>query len=197
MHWLVNTKRRFERISIRFPIRGHSYLECDRDMALIKQSTDLDLSNQFVQVFRNARVKPSPFTVIPCDQNMFKEFKDFLKPGYKTSCLFKTRPLREVYIEASHPQYISFRNSWKGIIETAVVTLRPKGKQTTNPLKTRPIECLYTAPIPISREKFKDLQCLKKLCNPENQEFYNNLPVVEPSDCEDGSSTDTSYYADN
>ena len=39
MDWLVNTKRRFERISIRFPIRGHSYLECDRDMALIKQST--------------------------------------------------------------------------------------------------------------------------------------------------------------
>ena len=67
MHWLVNTKRRFKRISIRFPIRDHSYLECDRDMALIKQSTDLYLPSQWVQVFRNARVKPSPFTVIPCD----------------------------------------------------------------------------------------------------------------------------------
>ena len=124
MHWLVNTKRRFEHSSIRFPICGHSYLECDRDMALIKQSTDLDLPSQWVQVFRNARVKPSRFTVIPCNQNMFKAFKDFLKPGYKTSCPFKTRPLREVYIEASHPQYISFRDSWNGTIETAVVILK-------------------------------------------------------------------------
>ena len=123
---------------------------------------------------------------------MFKAIKDFLKPGYKTFCPFKTRPLREVYIEASHPQYISFRDSWSGTIETAIVTLRPKGKQTTNPLKTRPLECLYTAPIPISREKFKDLQCLKRLCNPVSQEFYNNLPAVGPSDCENGSSTDTS-----
>ena len=111
MHWLVNTKRRFERTSIRFPIRGYSYLECDRDMTLIKQSKDLDLPSQWVQVFRNARVMPSPFTVILFDQNMFKAFKDFLKPGYKTSCPFKTRPLREVYIKASHPQYISFRDS--------------------------------------------------------------------------------------
>lgn len=78
-------------------------------------------------------------------------------------------------------------------METAVVTLR--GKQTKNPLQTRPLECLYTGPIPISREKFKDLQCLKKLCNPVNHEFYNNLPVVGP-DCEDGSSTDTSYADD-
>ena len=197
MHWLVTTKRQFERISIRFPIRGHSYLECDRDMGLIKQSTDLDLPTQWVQVFRNACVKPSPFTVFHYDQNMFKAFKDFLKPDYKTSCPFKTRPLREVCIEASHPQYISFRDSWNGTIETAVVTLRPSGKRITNPLKTRPLECFYTAPIPISWEKFKYLQCLKKLCNPLKQEFYNNLPVVGPSDCEDSSLTEKSYYADD
>ncbi|GFO46735.1 hypothetical protein PoB_007324000 [Plakobranchus ocellatus] len=37
LHFLVHTKKRFTSISLRFPIRGHSYLEWDRDMALIKQ----------------------------------------------------------------------------------------------------------------------------------------------------------------
>ena len=35
LDFLVNQRKRFDSIKISFPKRGHSYLECDKDMGLI------------------------------------------------------------------------------------------------------------------------------------------------------------------
>ncbi|KAK3741028.1 hypothetical protein RRG08_005718 [Elysia crispata] len=42
-HWLIHFLRRFRSAKLSFPIRGHSYLECDRDMGLVNQKTDVEL----------------------------------------------------------------------------------------------------------------------------------------------------------
>ncbi|GFO32634.1 hypothetical protein PoB_005913900 [Plakobranchus ocellatus] len=79
-------EKSFTSISLRFPIQGHSHLECDRHMALIKQNMDVDLPHQWHQVFSEARVKPSPFHVIPCTQTMFLTYTDHLKAAYWATC---------------------------------------------------------------------------------------------------------------
>ncbi|GFO33856.1 hypothetical protein PoB_006036100 [Plakobranchus ocellatus] len=145
-------------------------------MALIKQNTDVDLPHQWHQVFSEARVKPSPFHVIPCTQTMFLTYTDHLKPAYRATCPLKTRPIRELFIYAELPQLVSFRNSWNGAMETAVVVSRQQRQ------KSQPLKQSFTAPIPISKEKFKDLQCLKKLCSPANQEFYASPSVLDTVD---------------
>ncbi|GFR71830.1 envelope glycoprotein D [Elysia marginata] len=74
LHMLVHKEKRVQNIRLRFPIRGHSYmyLECDRDLALVNQKADIDLPHQWHQVIESARVKPSPYSVISCKQDMFK-----------------------------------------------------------------------------------------------------------------------------
>ena len=44
------------------------------------------------------------------------------------------------------------------------------------PLSLR-IPILNTAPLPISKEKFKDLQVLKKFCSPQAAQFFDSLPT--------------------
>ena len=39
------------------------------------------------------------------------------------------------------------------------------------------IPILPTAPLPISKEKFKDLQVLKKFCSPQAAQFFDSLPT--------------------
>ena len=36
-HYLVHHEKRFESIKITFPIRGHSYMECDRDILVLSK----------------------------------------------------------------------------------------------------------------------------------------------------------------
>ena len=65
MHWLVAKTKRFTKIIVRFPVRGHSYLECDRDMSLINQATLVDLPSEWLEV------KPSPYNVHACSRDLF------------------------------------------------------------------------------------------------------------------------------
>ena len=46
VHWLVNTERRLRSIKVTFPERGHSYMECDKDMGLINQKAYVDVSSE-------------------------------------------------------------------------------------------------------------------------------------------------------
>ncbi|KAG5899095.1 hypothetical protein JTB14_021598 [Gonioctena quinquepunctata] len=51
-----------------FPIRGHSYMECDKYMGLISCKTRTELPEDWVEIFRSARQKSSPFKVEEVDQ---------------------------------------------------------------------------------------------------------------------------------
>ncbi|KAG8308788.1 hypothetical protein J6590_101479 [Homalodisca vitripennis] len=53
-----------------FPIRGHSYLECDKNTALINNKARCE---DWFDVFHNARKRPSPFEVIEVRQDMVRE----------------------------------------------------------------------------------------------------------------------------
>ena len=180
-HWLVNKQKRFNSITISFPIRGHSYLECDKNMSLIKAKTDAEIPSEWWSVFRAARENPSPFIVHECKQNDFFNFSALLKPSYKRNCPFPTRPVREIWFDSENPKNIRKRTNWNGFWENVCLV------NANNWLKAlaQNIPPLYVEPLPISKANFEDLQVLKIFCSPSAQIYFDNLSKAEHAD--DGS----------
>ena len=92
----VNFTKRFDSIKLLFPIRGHSYMECDRDLSMVNKCRGAELQEHWVEEFRSARKKPSPFNVIEPTQEVFLAISGHLKPVFKTTCPISTRPVREL-----------------------------------------------------------------------------------------------------
>ena len=47
----------FDFIKVMFPERGHSYMECDKDMGLINCITPTCIPSDWIKTFRNAHKK--------------------------------------------------------------------------------------------------------------------------------------------
>ncbi|XP_047142515.1 uncharacterized protein LOC124816832 [Hydra vulgaris] len=122
LHYMVHQKNRFENIKLSFPSRGHSYMECDRDMILINQKLHIDSPASWLEHFKNARKTPSPFHIIPVEYTMLLNIEKHIKSFFVTTSPFKTQTLREVVISKNHPNKILFRESWNGQFSDAVVT---------------------------------------------------------------------------
>jgi len=50
---------------------------------------------------------------------------------------------------------------------------------------------MYSSPLPISREKFKDLMHLKRFCNPVAKKFFESLSPSDIQDESDGSESES------
>jgi hypothetical protein len=169
-HHLVHTAKRFRYMKLSFPIRGHSYMECDRDMSIVDCKTNVDLPSGWEMVFKNARTKPTPFNVVSMDKTMFFGFSNFLKPGYRATCPMKTRPIRELLIHHSEDRKtVQHRSSWNGVYESSVIAKPQQPRFAQHPKQ------LYSEVLPIKRAKYDDLQVLKRFCSVENQQFYDML----------------------
>lgn len=165
-----------------FPIRGHSYMETDKNMGLINQKTRVEVPNEWNTVVENTRFKPSPFKVVSCeDQTIFKAWTNFLMEIYIKKCPFKTQPVREIFVVDNHPRMMLHRSSYNGP-HTESVVIEAKRKRAS-------LEegCFYLPPrlyfekLPISEAKFKDLQHLKKFCSEKAQQYFTNLPYTKVS----------------
>nr|CAI5820789.1 unnamed protein product [Callosobruchus analis] len=95
LHYLVTKRNRFDVVKVIFPIRGHSYLQCDRDISLVNQKAETEVPDDWREELRNCRVKPTPFEVIDCGKNFdFQNWGTFLLLAYPNKCPFATRPIR-------------------------------------------------------------------------------------------------------
>lgn len=171
LHYLVHEEKRFKSVKISFPIRGHSYMECDRDMALVKTSSRAEIPDDWRKVIGEARQKPRPFIVIPLDGDEFFKISVMVKPLFKATCPVPTRPLREVLFSTTHPRLMQYRENWNGPFLSAVMSLPAEKRPRAAP----EMEPLYTGQLPISQAKFQDLQVLKRFCSPRAQEFFTQL----------------------
>ncbi|GFS25892.1 hypothetical protein ElyMa_005195300 [Elysia marginata] len=210
MFYLVHTTKRFNTITMSFPVRGHSYMECDRDMANVNQAFPAELPKDWRNVLESTRAKPEPFNVInfPCEK--FLKYSEFLQPHFLASCPFASRPIRELKICAGQPHLIQFRNSWNGPFTSAPVTKRNgrccgarKGRQAAVARVAAPAypKQAYPGPLPISHAKFKDLSKLKDFVSEDNKAFYDNLPhegqTVNQVDSEPECITDSDSDSDS
>ena len=94
LHRIVASTKRLSQVKVTFPMRGHSYLECDKNMGLINQKARLETPDDWCN---HIRKNPKPFVVVKCSQDMFKGFTAFLKPLYKPTCPFPTRPMFAIF----------------------------------------------------------------------------------------------------
>lgn len=131
IHYLVYYRKRFDSIKITFPIRGHSYMECDKNFGIINLKTKMETPTEWYSLLRTSRIKPEPFIVIEVDQNMVRDWSSLLNINlrYLPKCPFKIQELREIAAEANHPRMLIHRSSYYGGKETSVVTTRASGSE--------------------------------------------------------------------
>lgn len=193
LHYMVVHEKRFDVVKVIFPIRGHSYLECDRNMSLINQKTYTETPEDWREEFRNCRVKPHPFEVIDCgDDFNFHNWTAYLSSLYPAKCPFPTRPIRMVKFEAEHPTKIFHKNTFSGNYQQSSMVIKKilktrKGAKKRNNANTMTLEKLYTTRLPIKKAKWDDLQHLTAfLERTEAKEFYQKLTFVnQPEGDED------------
>lgn len=132
MHYLVHQLKRFDSIHVTFPVRGHSYLESDKDMGLIKTKLRAELPRDWMNIIKDARVKPSPFDVVEVDDAMIRDWTDFLQSRYRRKCPFPSRIIKEMKVDRGHPRYITHRDTYNWGWTTTVVT-NPTRHQVQEP----------------------------------------------------------------
>lgn len=113
-HYVVTVIQRLDSIKVVFPIRGHSYLECDRDIALINLKFGAELPEDWVEHIRTCRIKPQPFEVVEVDLPFFRKWTEFLSSFYIVKCPFATRPIREIRFLNSSQRLVEHRASYSG-----------------------------------------------------------------------------------
>ena len=70
-----------------YPVRGHSYCQCDRNFGLygkMKKITGvIESDSEYNEIIRNARKNPKPFNVVESEKYVVKNFEDKIKNSYK------------------------------------------------------------------------------------------------------------------
>lgn len=124
LHYVVHIAKRLDSIEVTFPVRGHSYMECDRDMGLVNQKIPAELPEDWFNEVRSCRVKPEPFSVVEVDQSLLRNWTELLDTIYTTKPSYKSREIRELRIVQEHPRLIEFRNTYNGCWNTSVIRNR-------------------------------------------------------------------------
>lgn len=193
LHYTTVVLKRFDKITVTYPVRGHSYMECDKNMALINQKTPAETPGDWREAIACARVKPSPFQVVECTTDMFKAWGSALERNYSKKFTAKTRPIKQIIFRAENTQTVQHRDTYTGAYSSTLIV-----KKTTRHLQ-QPLHLQLAEPknayhgcIPLCQAKYNDLQALKRFCRQEAQEFFVSLPVLGHDD--DGAEERDSDY---
>ncbi|CAH1112596.1 unnamed protein product [Psylliodes chrysocephalus] len=167
-------------VTLTFPIRGHSYMENDKNMGIINQKARVKTVKELCDLVQSSRKKPSPFVVEHLsedNQHIFQQWTEHLNKFYKKKASFPIQSIRQFEVSKEHPRLIKYRDTYNGTWISAVVMDRKsvvlKNLETNNQFLLPEIS--YTGPIPISAEKFANLQSLKKFCGKEAQDYFTSL----------------------
>ncbi|KAG8334706.1 hypothetical protein J6590_084344 [Homalodisca vitripennis] len=111
---------------------------------------------------------------------MIRDWTTFLKEQYKEKCPFATRPRREAKMLEDETE-LFYRPTYNGPWFSSDIR-RPRSNITLPHLQ--PGEFLYPdqayqALLPISKEKFDDLQVLKQFCRQKARQFFSTLPYID------------------
>nr|CAD7399314.1 unnamed protein product [Timema poppensis] len=163
----------FTEIQQKFLVTGHSFLPCDRDFALIeraKKKMKALVPSDWKYVIGAAKVN-EPFTIFEMQQENFKDL-EVLSRGFKNKAKLQITKSVWYKLLADDPTTLYARESHN--------VLRPwvPYRVFVNITQVRYCDLppLYTEPLPISKEKKKDLLAMSEyLVDTEHQEFYKNL----------------------
>ncbi|XP_063216697.1 uncharacterized protein LOC134527714 [Bacillus rossius redtenbacheri] len=188
---LTDTNR-FDIIIHRFPIRGHSYLACDRDFALVKRvlkKTDrYYVPMEVCQLITSAGV-PGKFTVNMVTSDDVLDFKNWWPSHYKKTCLSLESQIKAVPRSQKQDFAVSrfvefqYNSRHKGTVVASefigglvshTFVLRQSSDKSLNP--TIPVQKAYPAKnVPINAKKIIDLKKVLRYVPGEHRDFYDEI----------------------
>ncbi|KAG8253056.1 hypothetical protein J6590_044051 [Homalodisca vitripennis] len=133
--------------------------ECDQNISLVNKKSTVETPEEWNHVFMTARSNPSPFKIIPVQQHMIHDWTTFLKEQYKEKCPFATRPIRGAKMLKDETE-LFYRPTYNGPWFSSDIR-RPCSNITLSHLQPGEFlypDQVYQAFLPISKEKFDDLQ---------------------------------------
>lgn len=133
LHYLVHTRKRFKSIQVTYPVRGHSYMECDKQMGLIHSNYPAELPSDWAEHFREARQNPRPFDVEELDHTFWHNWSDFLALTYKKKLTVPTRPIKELKIAENSERLLHYRHNYTGHWDNVVITLPQRKRFRVEP----------------------------------------------------------------
>ncbi|KAK3758738.1 hypothetical protein RRG08_020504 [Elysia crispata] len=129
-------------------------------MGLVNTKASASVPSVWVTIFKAARKSPVPYYVTEVRQDMVKNFSEFLRPLYKKSCPFPTRPIRDmIFDQGEGPGTVIHRESWNGILDKTSMIIPTRKKNNFSRCPAAPTG-LYKERLCISAAKYKDLQVL-------------------------------------
>lgn len=197
------TLGRFATINQYFPIRGHSFLPCDRDFAVVKRKmkkTDrIYTIMDYVQLIANSS-KQQKFSICVVDSSMVIDYKSWWPTYYKKNCLSTDsygravpRDKKKSFTIASFMHFT--HNSRKpGYVAARDFIDSVDYEFQLSTTKTKPVlpgqKAYPEGRIPINVKKMRDVQKLRPYLPDDDvvQSFYVELfdwPVVDKDDLQD------------
>ena len=175
----LQATKRFKTIYHYFPIRGHSFLPCDRDFGtlkkLVRKHDRVYIPEDYESMVTECR-KKQPFTVKTITYNSVINFKNWWSQYYKKTCksLRKDEPFsiskyREFKYDSDTPGYLTCFDYIDGFISHTFKLLKPG---VTPVLPTNPA---YLQPVAINIKKIEDIKKILQYLSGEKLEFYYHI----------------------
>lgn len=175
IHTIIHELNLLDSIKITFPIRGHSYLECDKNMGLINLKTKMELPFHWYELLKSSRTNPSPFEVIEiAPGEVVREWTKYLTGKFMKKCKIPLQKQKEVMVSREHGHdVILHRENYNGIWEKTKILNNRSNNVTGNEFELP--DFLYKDFLPIAEMKYKDLMGLMPFCTSAAQVFYQSL----------------------
>lgn len=134
LYYLVHVRKRFTSVQVTFPVRGHSYMESDKNMGIIQTKTPAEIPQHWIDVVETSRTSPFPFKAIEVDQGLIRNWSEFLNHGgFIKKCPFQIRPIKEINITDHEPTKILHRDSYNGHWTSSTITLDLESTEIDQP----------------------------------------------------------------
>lgn len=185
--------KRFDRIVHRFPVRGHSYLPCDRDFGLIKRAISkrdrVYVPKEYVELIVHC-TRDDKFLVHMVDTSEVLDFNLWWPKVYKEGGLsvesrvkavprqskvsFAPAGYSEFVYSASLPHVVNTSEFIDGPIRDKFYLSLPSVKSISLPTSQACVEKMTINP-----EKVKDIMKVKKYIPDEHLTYYEDINTLQ------------------
>lgn len=186
---LVKMKK-FDKIEQYFPIRGHSFLPCDRDFSQIKRRLKkfdrIYSVRQLIQIILSCSPKnPQKFTVKLVEADEILDFKGWWPTHFKRNPVSvetsgrKVKKEDKVYFGISSFHYFSYTSNSPGVLRAYTFIdglVFHTFNMSKNTVLEFPIQKAYpTGKVPLKKSKIDDVVKLQPYIPEKYMQFYVTL----------------------
>lgn len=131
-------------------------------MTLVNAKSYTETPDNWRDVIRNSRIKPSPLTVINCATDVkFETWADFLSGLYVKKCPMPTRPIRILKVDQKEARFVLYKANYFGSYLKSVFvrnqgTENKKSRKSNKQSDPKVLRELYNGKLHIKHAKLKD-----------------------------------------